>query len=251
MKDEKGPDEAEDSSFILHRSSFLRGTGLLTAAANEGDIQRWCRAIDAAGLDTAVHAIGDQANHLLLGFYEAVVKANRPRRGRRLRIEHAQHLLPGDIARFAELGVIPSMQPFHKADDGRYAEQTIGAERCKTSYAFRSLLDAGAHLAFGSDWPVVTLNPFKGVHAAVTGRTLDGKTFVPEQNITVEEAIRAYTVGGAFAAGDEDRLGRIKVGHLADFVILEDDLLNIEPDAVADVRVKETYVNGVRVWPNE
>ncbi len=224
--------------------------GLLSAVMQtEGKLQRLCAAADSAGFDPAVHAIGDQGNHLLLDIYEAVSKANGPRAGRRMRVEHAQHLLPADIARFAGLGVTASMQPLHKADDGRYAEQAIGTARCRTSYAFRDLLDAGANLAFGSDWPVVTLNPFRGMHAAVTGKTLDGETFVPEQNISVEEALRAYTAGAAYAAGDEDRLGRIRAGFLADFVILEDDVLAVPADCIGEVRVKQTFVEGRPVWP--
>ncbi len=224
--------------------------GLLTAAAaKKGEIQRLSAVAEAAGLNPAFHAIGDQANHMLLDAYQAVADANGPRPDRRQRVEHAQHLLPGDIPRFADPGVVASMQPFHKADDGRYAERAIGPERCKTSYAFRSLLDAGAVLAFGSDWPVVTLNPLKGIRAAVTGKTLDGKTFVPEQNITAEEALRAYTVGGAYAAGDEDRLGRIKAGYLADFVILADDILSADPEQIGAIGIKATYVNGLMVWP--
>lgn len=206
----------------------------------------------------AVHAIGDQANHEVLGVYERL----RPRlvdctldwcmSGRpipQVRIEHVQHLLPEDIARFAQIGVIASMQPLHKADDGRYAEAAIGKERCKTSYAFRSLLDAGATLAFGSDFPVVTLDPFKGMHAAVTGRTLDGKVFVPEQNITAEEALTAYTRGGAEACGEPSRLGIISVGALADFAILNDDILSIKPDDLPNTWVAYTYVGGKQVWP--
>lgn len=219
-----------------------------------------CRAVLAAGYSPAIHSIGDQAIHLVLDEYERVLrssiadtgKTSKPKfadPGWRPRVEHAQHLQPNDIPRFAKLGVVASMQPFHKADDGRYAEAAIGPERCKTSYAFRSLLDAGACVAFGSDWPVVTLNPFTGIHSAVTGRTLDGKTFVPEQNITVAEAIRGYTSGAAYAAGDENMLGKIKVGFAADFVILNQDPFTIAADDLAKVTVKETFVGGVRVWP--
>ncbi|HVP11956.1 MAG TPA: amidohydrolase [Phycisphaerae bacterium] len=219
--------------------------GLLgEAMTTEGSLQRMCNLVDAAGFTPAIHAIGDQANHLVLDMYEQTQKTNGPRPGRRMRIEHAQHLLPGDIARFASLGVVASMQPLHKADDGRYAEKAIGPQRCKTSYAFRSLLDAGTHVAFGSDWPVVSVNPFLGMHAAVTGTTLDGKTFVPEQNITIEEALKAYTVGGAFAAGDEDRLGQIRAGFLADFVILNEDVLAVAPEDVPKVSAKKTFING-------
>lgn len=219
-----------------------------------------CRAVVSARYIPAIHSIGDQAIHLVLDEYERVLRSSVadtekigkpkiPDRAWRPRVEHAQHLQPADIPRFAKLGVVASMQPYHKADDGRYAEVAIGPERCKTSYAFRSLLDAGAHVAFGSDWPVVTLNPFTGIHSAVTGRTLDGKTFVPEQNITVAEAIRGYTSGAAYAAGDENHLGKIKVGYAADFVILNHDPFAIPPDELANVTVKETYVAGVRVWP--
>jgi predicted amidohydrolase YtcJ len=212
--------------------------------ATEGSLQRMCNAADAAGLSPAIHAIGDQANHLVLDIYEQTQKSNGPRPGRRMRIEHAQHLLPGDIARFASLGVVASMQPLHKADDARYAEKAIGPERCQTSYAFRNLLDAGVHVAFGSDWPVVSPNPFLGMHSAVTGKTLDGKIFSPEQNITVEEALRAYTSGGAYASGDEDRLGQIKPGFLADFVILAEDVLAVAPEAINSVGAKRTFING-------
>ncbi|MBI5763399.1 MAG: amidohydrolase [Planctomycetes bacterium] len=220
-----------------------------------------CTAACNAGYSPAVHSIGDQAIHLVLDEYERVLrgsisdtgKTGKPKfadPGWRPRVEHAQHLQPDDIPRFAKIGVVASMQPFHKADDGRYAETAIGPERCKTSYAFRSLLDAGAHVAFGSDWPVVTLNPFTGIHSAVTGRTLDGKTFVPEQNITVAEAITCYTSGAAYAAGDEGTLGKVKVGFAADFVILNQDPFTIPVNDLDKITVRETYVGGVRVWPS-
>lgn len=218
------------------------------------------------GLFLAIHAIGDKANNRLLDIYQRALESQRNQcslegspllRDRnsgpvstRLRIEHAQHLLPADIPRFAKLGVIASMQPLHKADDARYAEKAIGPERCKTSYAFRSLLDAGAHVAFGSDWPVVSLDPFLGIHAAVTGESLDGKIFVPEQNITVEQALRCYTSEAAYAAGDEKTLGRIAPGMAADFVILEDDVLTVPPPALKKIRVRQTYVAGQARQPS-
>jgi len=221
-----------------------------------------------AGLSPAIHAIGDRAIHEVLDTYEVVIGSPPDRThsasGRkpganqivirnasfriRPRIEHAQHLLPADIPRFARIGVVASMQPYHKADDGRYAEKAIGPERCKTSYAFRSLIDSGAHVAFGSDWPVVSLNPFLGIHAALTGRTLDGKVFVPEQNITLEEALRCYTSGAAYAAGEEDRLGMIKAGFLADFVILKFDLLDERRDAPPPDSVRRVFVHGKCVY---
>ncbi len=238
------------------------------AGAPTTGLRRMCAAAVAAGFSPAIHAIGDQANHLVLDIYESLHE-NCPElrlqqskmlpscpmspshfvRQTPLRVEHAQHLLPADIDRFARLGVVASMQPLHKADDGRYVEKAIGPQRCQTSYAFRSLLDAGAPLAFGSDWPVVSLNPFLGIHAAVTGRTLDGRVLVPEQNISVAEALRAYTAVASWSAGDERDLGRIAVGYSADFVILEADPLTIEPDALKDIAVKATYVAGRQVWP--
>ncbi len=199
-------------------------------------------------LQPAVHAIGDESNHLLLNAYETVLKEFPKARPR---IEHAQHLLAEDIPRFGLLGVIASMQPYHKADDGRYAEKRIGYERCKTSYAFKSLLDSGAAVCFGSDWPVVSNNPFLGIHAAVTGKTLDGKIFVPEQNITVEQALRCYTTSAAYACFMEDRLGMIKPGYLADIVILNEDVLSIPAERIADVTVHTTIVGGAIAWQNE
>lgn len=205
------------------------------------------RAADKAGLQCAVHAIGDEANHLLLDLYEALAKERGPR-DRRPRIEHAQHLLPADIGRFASLGVVASMQPYHKADDARYAETAIGHERCETSYAFADLERSGARLAFGSDWPVVTLDPFAGMQTAVTGRTVGGWPWMPQQNITIEQALTAYTVGGAYACGKEDRLGRIAKGYCADFVRLGQDVLAVPAADVWKTVVRETYVGGKLVW---
>src|ERR671915_2056066 len=159
-----------------------------------------------------VHAIGDRANRLQLDIFERVARENGPR-DRRFRIEHAQHIAPADISRFATLGVIPSMQPYHAIDDGRWADRVIGAERAKTTYAFRSLLDAGARLAFGSDWFVAPPTPLEGIYAAVTRRTLDDRNpggWVPEERITVEEALRAYTSGAAYASFEEGIKGTLE-----------------------------------------
>lgn len=198
-----------------------------------------------SGAQVCVHAIGDQAVHLLLDDYQRTL---RIRPNWRPRVEHAQHLLPEDIPRFGKLGVIASMQPLHKADDGRYAEKRLGPERCKTSYAFKSLLDSKAVVCFGSDWPVVSNNPMLGIEAAVTGRTLDGKVFVPEQNITVEQALRCYTGNAAYACFMEDRLGVIKPGYLADLVILDQDILSIAHDRISKTLVDTTIVGGTVVW---
>ncbi len=203
--------------------------------------------VDAAGLQCAIHAIGDEANHILLNMYEAVGRRNGPR-DRRFRIEHAQHLLPEDIARFGELGVIASMQPLHKADDGRYAEAALGEEQLAGSYAFRSLNDSGALLAFGSDWPVVSCDPFAGMAAAVTGRTLDGKIWLPAERIGIEDALRAYTINAAQAAFLEEDLGTIETGKLADFVMLSQDVLRVPSDDIADTKNLLTVVGGQIVF---
>lgn len=209
---------------------------------------------DAAGLAVAIHAIGDQANARLLDVFAGVTLRHGPRE-RRFRIEHAQHLRPDDYARFAQGQVIASMQPYHAIDDGRWAEERIGRERCASSYAFRSLLDHGARLAFGSDWPVAPLNPLAGIDAAVNRRTLDGAHpdgWFPEQRITVEEAIRAYTLDAAYANFAEDRLGSIVPGKLADLIVLSRDILAAEERTqMAEARVVLTIMAGRIVYEAE
>ena len=201
---------------------------------------------DAAGLQIAIHAIGDKANNTILGFYGRLQQEHGPR-DRRLRIEHAQHLTAADIPRFGQLGVIASMQPYHAIDDGRWAEKRIGPERAKTTYAFRALLDTGATLAFGSDWDVAPMAPLMGIYGAVTRRTLDGKHpngWVPEQKITVAEAVKAYTMGSAYASFEEKLKGSVEPGKLADLVVLTDDIFNIDPIKIADTKVYMTIFDG-------
>ncbi len=205
---------------------------------------------DKAGLQVMVHAIGDRAIRLQLGIFERVAKENGPR-DRRFRIEHAQHLAPDDIPRFAALDVIASMQPYHAIDDGRWAEQVIGTERARTTYAFRALLDAHARLAFGSDWDVAPATPIEGIYAAVTRRTLDGAHpggWFPEQKITVEEALRAYTSGAAYAEFQEGEKGTLAPGKLADFVLLDRDLTRIPPAELRNAQVLMTVVGGTPVY---
>jgi predicted amidohydrolase YtcJ len=207
-------------------------------------------AADRAGLQVVIHAIGDRANAEILDLFERVARANGPR-DRRFRIEHAQHLRAADIPRFAKLGVIASMQPFHAIDDGRWAESRIGRERTRTTYAFRSLLDAGARLSFGSDWDVAPLSPISGIDAAVTRRTIDGKNpngWFPEQRISVEEALRAYTVTPAWAAFEEAEKGSLAPGKLGDFVILSEDILSIPPEKIVETNVDATVVGGRVVY---
>ncbi len=205
---------------------------------------------DRAGLQVAVHAIGDKANNLVLGMYEEAERQNGAR-DRRFRIEHAQHLRMDDIARFGKLHVIASMQPYHCIDDGRWAEKRIGPERAKGTYAFRSLLDSGAVLAFGSDWDVAPMVPVMGIYAAVTRRTLDGKHpdgWVPEQKITVAEAVRAYTMGSAYASFDEQLKGSIETGKLADMVVLSDDIFTIPPADIEKAKVDITVFDGKVIY---
>jgi predicted amidohydrolase YtcJ len=204
-------------------------------------------AADQAGLQVAIHAIGDRGNAELLDIFAEVIQKNGPR-DHRFRIEHAQHLRPQDYKRFAELGVMASMQPYHIIDDGRWAEGRIGAKRCASSYALRSLLDAGAQVAFGSDSPVAPLNPLLGIDAAVHRKTLDGKHpkgWFPEQCISVPEAIEAYTLTSAFAAFLEKDLGTLEAAKLADLVVLSRDILApAERDQIANTEVVLTMVGG-------
>ena len=217
---------------------------------DEQDMYRWISAADKAELHVAVHAIGDRAIKSLLDMFERVENENGER-DRRFRIEHAQHIAPEDIARFSKLDVIASVQPYHAIDDGRWAEKVIGPERIKTTYAFKALLDADTRVAFGSDWAVAPPTPIEGIYAAVTRRTLDDANpngWVPEQKITVIEALRAYTIDAAYASYEEDIKGSIEVGKLADLVILDSDLRNSDPAEIRNVSVKMTLVGGEVVY---
>lgn len=226
----------------------LHPRGQLTAFASSQTFRPLVAQTDEKELQMAVHAIGDEGIHLLLNAYEAAARQNDST-NRRHRVEHAQHLLVSDIPRFSKLGVVASMQPFHKADDGRYAEKAIGAERLKGSYAFRQLVDAKALVVFGSDWPVVTINPFAGIDAAVNAKTLAGAVWLPSHSLTVEEALRAYTVSPPRAVHQESRLGTLEVGKLADMVILVDDPLSVPRERLAEVKVAQTIVGGKVVFP--
>ncbi len=205
---------------------------------------------DAAGLQIMIHAIGDRANAETLDIFSKAAAANGPR-DRRFRIEHAQHLRLDDIKRFGSQKVVASMQPFHIIDDGRWAWKRIDEKRLKGTYAFRSLLDSGAVLAFGSDSPVAPFNPLLGVYAAVTRRTLDDKNpngWIPEQKISVDEAVFAFTAGSAFAEFQEKIKGSLTVGKAADLIILSDDIFTIDPAKIRDVAVTTTVVDGRVVY---
>ena len=206
----------------------------------------WIGAADSAGLQVAVHAIGDQANGVLLGIYDSVGRAHGAR-DRRFRVEHAQHLLARDIPVFGADGIIASVQPSHLTDDGRWIEHRIGPERIKTTYAFRTLLDTHAVLAFGSDWDVATPDPLKGIDAAVTRRTNDGRNpggWMPAQKITLAEALRAYTWGNAYAVFREKVRGTLAPGMYGDIVVLDRNLFAIPADSIGSARVRITVVGG-------
>jgi predicted amidohydrolase YtcJ len=209
-------------------------------------LREWIGQADRNNLPVAIHAIGDEANDNVLDIFQEVIKANGPR-DRRFRIEHAQSLTPAAIPRFARQGVLPSVQPYHAIDDGRWAIQRVGAERLKGTYAFKSLLDTGARLCFGSDWPVAPFAPLTGIAAAVLRQTIDGANpggWMPEQRLTVEQALIAYTANNAYAGFQENRLGRLAPGYLADMVVLDQDLLRIDPQKITDTKVLRTIVAG-------
>jgi len=210
----------------------------------------WMTKADAASLQICTHAIGDRAISTVLDLYADVVKANGGG-NRRFRIEHAQHMAEKDFARFAQLDVIASVQPYQAIDDGRWSEGRIGHDRASRTYAFRTFLNHGVHLAFGTDWPYAPLDPLLTIYAAVTRATLDGKNpdgWFPEQKLTVVEAIEAYTMGSAYAEFQEKDKGSITPGKLADMILLSDDILSIDPAKIRDVKVLKTIVGGRLVW---
>ena len=216
----------------------------------ETDMRKWIGAADSAGLQIAVHAIGDRANAILLAIYDSVARAHGAR-DRRFRVEHAQHLRSEDIPKFGARRVVPSMQPYHAIDDGRWLMQRIGPVRIRTTYAFRTLIDSDAPLAFGSDWTVAPLDPMLGVYAAVTRRTLDDKNpggWVPEQKITVGEALRAYTYGNAWATFNEQKWGTLAAGRFADVVVLDRDPFVVAPESLGTVKPRYTIVGGKVVY---
>jgi predicted amidohydrolase YtcJ len=216
----------------------------------EDSLRKWISAADSAGLQVVVHAIGERANAVLLDIYDNVTRAHGAR-DRRFRVEHAQHLRPADVGRFSRLGVIASMQPYHEADDGRWAGKRLGPERVKHSYQFRSLLDSGAVITFGSDWTVAPIDPIPGIKAAVTRQTLDGANpggWIPEEKISVDEALRAYTAANAYAVYAENSRGILMPGYQADIVLLDRDLTTVRPDQIDQAVVRATVVDGKVVY---
>jgi predicted amidohydrolase YtcJ len=205
---------------------------------------------DASELQVCTHAIGDAAISTTLDLYQEIEKRNGPR-DRRWRIEHAQHMAARDFERFAQLHVIASVQPYQAIDDGRWAEARIGHDRASRTYAFRTFIDHGVRLAFGTDWPIAPLDPLLTLYAATTRATLDGKYsqgWFPEQKVSIQEAIAAYTVGSAYAEFQEHEKGSIETGKLADMVLLSQDVLTIAPAAIRDTHVLKTWLGGVEVY---
>jgi predicted amidohydrolase YtcJ len=243
--------------FLNNPEDDKNWSGLPMPIVDDGTFDRNARAAIDHSLQVIVHCIGDQANNVLLSkllsLYDRGARSDtqlaqtmESLKAARHRSEHTQHLLPTDIERFAILGVIASMQPYHKADDGRYAEDYIGVERCKSSYAFKSLLEAGAAVTFGSDWPVVTINPFLGIEAAVTGRTLDGKSWMTQENISVQEALKCYTSRAAYSCFMENTVGKIAMGYAADFLILNEPIFGARVNW-SGLRPTHVFVNGLQV----
>ena len=225
-------------------------TGLAMEMLSSGDLLRLGRVADLHGFQLSIHAIGDKANSLVLSLFEEIARSG-PVRDRRFRIEHAQHVRQDDIPLFARGGVIVSAQPYHLVDDGVWAEKRIGRERMRTTYAFRSFLDAGVRVCFGSDWTVAPLDPLAGLYAAVTRRTADGKHpdgWIPGERIRVEDAVRCYTVNAAYAAFEEDTKGMLRRGMLADLVVLSEDIYPQEPDTLNNARVLMTVLDGQIVY---
>ena len=247
-----------DGSLGSHTAAMLmpfrdapRDTGLFVTPPES--LYARTKSADAASLQVMVHAIGDRAIRTQLDIFERVARENGPR-DRRFRIEHAQHIDAADIPRFGALGVIASMQPYHAIDDGRWAENVIGPARAKVAYAWKSLLDTHARLAFGSDWFVAPPTPLEGIYAAVTRRTLDDKNpngWVPEQRITVEQALHAYTRDAAYAGFQDDKIGVLKPGLLADVVMIDKDLASIAPETIRGARVLLTVVGGRVVYERQ
>lgn len=212
------------------------------------DLRRWMQGADKAGIQVTAHAIGDEANDIVLDTMAAVAGANG-KRDRRFRVEHVQHMKPHAIPRFKAQGVIASVQPYHAIDDGRWAVRRIGEKRLETSFAFGSLVRSGAHVCMGSDWPVAPLDPLTGLEAAVNRETLDGehpKGWYPEQRVTLAQAMRCYTSEGAYAGFNDRKLGLIAPGFLADFVVFDRDLFGIDPHQLPQAKVLRTIVGGVQ-----
>jgi len=225
-------------------------TGLAMDIVTNGCLEIWAMDADKNHLQISTHAIGDKANSYMLNVYENIKNKN-PVWDRRFRIEHAQHVRLEDVKRFAEIGVIASVQPYHLIDDGVWAEKRIGNKRIKEAYPLKDFLDNGVKMCFGTDWTVAPLDPLLGIYAAVTRRTLDDKNpdgWIPEQKISLEDAIKCYTINCAYASFEEDIKGTIETGKLADLIVLSEDIFSIDPIKIKDVKVEMTVFDGEVIY---
>ena len=225
----------------------------LVVAADTVEFRKILREVDKANIQIAVHAIGTRANEWILDEFDAI-KNEHGERDRRPRVEHAQHLTPKDMKRFNADGIIASMQPTSIYDDAAWAYKRVDDSILEGTYIFRSLLEDGATLTFGSDWTVTTLDPLMGIYTAVTRRSRDGLNpdgWYPDEKITVEDALRCYTINSAYAGFQEDKLGSLETGKLADFVVLSKDLRVINPDDILNTKVVRTVVDGKDVFINK
>ncbi|MBN1300904.1 MAG: amidohydrolase [Melioribacteraceae bacterium] len=224
--------------------------GLAMDILQDGSLKDWMLYCDANRLQLSIHAIGDRAVSEILDIVEIIEKQN-PAWDRRFRLEHAQHIKKADIERCSKLGVFVSAQPYHLYYDGDYMEKKIGRDRLKEAYTFKSFIRSGVKLCFGSDWSVVSLNPLTGIYAAVTRQTSNGKYkdgINGDEKLTVEEAVKCYTINAAFASYSENLVGSIKKGKFADFVVLDKNIFEIEPKNIKDVVVKTTVFDGEIVY---
>jgi len=232
--------EPENKGILLSRQDGV-------SSVEKDRLLQLARKASNGGVSLAIHAIGDKANRIVLDILDEINGNANCQFAMRHRIEHAQHLHPDDIPRFGKLGVIASVQPVHLPADIDTAEKYLGEERCQTTYPFKSLLKAGAHLCFGSDAPVASINPLEGISAAINRTRFDGTPkggWYPEQKLTIYEVLSGYTIGAAYASYQEKFLGSIEVGKAADFSILNEDILTIPPEKIADVQVEMTVVGG-------
>ncbi len=230
-------------------SDAPQAIGLITTP--EPAVYELTRGALEKGFQVCTHAIGDRANRMVLDAYQHAQEAVPDAHDARLRIEHAQVLAPEDIPRFAKLGVIPSMQPVHCTSDMKWAEQRLGPQRIKGAYAWRSVLSTGAHLPLGSDFPGETLNPFYGIYAATTRQDPEGNPmggFYSEQRLTLDEALRGYTIEAAYAEFEEASKGSIEAGKLADFTVISENITRLEPKQILAIRVLKTFVGGKLVY---
>ena len=212
----------------------------------DGRFEKWALKCDKNKLQLSVHAIGDRAISEVLDVFEKIVEENPPW-DRRFRIEHAQHMAKNDFDRCGKLGVIVSAQPYHLYDDGGWAVDKIGMDRMSRTFAFKSFIDAGVKMTFGSDWSVAPLNPMTGIYAALTRKTVDGSYpggLIPEEKISLEDAIKCYTINGAYAAFEEKNLGSIESGKYADLVVLTENIFNISHEQIKDVQAEMTIFDG-------